>query len=62
MIEELVRVRDLNQFTEIHNTDSVREVFDNGQVMRNKHDRESHALTEIIQQVDDLRLNGHIER
>ena len=37
-------------------------MLDNGQIVRNEDIRQSHILLHIFQEVDNLRLNGNVER
>src|SRR5690606_7074282 len=47
---------------EIHDRDVVRDVLDYGEVVRDEEIAEAELLLQIHEQVDDLRLDGHIER
>ena len=47
--------------SEIHNGHPVRNMLNNTQVMGNKNIGHSHFLLKVLQQVDNLGLNGHIQ-
>ena len=61
MLEDLVRSRQLDHRSKVHNTDAVGNVLHNAQVVRDEHIGQVLALLQIKQQVDDLRLNGNVE-
>ena len=61
MCKQLVAGGHFNQITEIHNADSVAEVFYDRQVVRDEQNGKSELFTQIVQQVDDLRLNGNVQ-
>jgi hypothetical protein len=55
-------VGDLDQLTELHHRHAVADVLYDGKIMGNEQIGESEALLQILQQVDDLRLDRHVER
>ena len=46
----------------IHDGDPIRHLRDDAEVMGDEEEREAEALLQIAQQVEDLRLDGHVER
>ncbi len=46
----------------VHHQDVVGEVGDHAQVVRDQDDRGAGLLLEVLEQVEDLRLHGHVER
>src|SRR6478672_2806884 len=60
--EDLLCLRDLDDPTEIHDRDPVRDVAYDRELVRDEDHRETEAGHEIVEQVEDLRLNGHVER
>jgi hypothetical protein len=52
----------LDNLAEIHHGDAVRYPFDQGQVVRDKQIGDAGSPLNILQQVDDLRLDRNIER
>lgn len=59
---QLEAVRKLHKFAEIHNADAVRDMANNAQVMGNKQIGQSEFFLKILEHINDLRLNGNIER
>src|SRR3990172_13000678 len=62
VIVQLCTPRDFHQFAEIHDRDTVTDVAHHGEVMGNKQIREVETSLELLQKVDDLDLNGHVQR
>src|SRR5207249_2858607 len=48
-------------FSQIHDRDSVRDVFHHREVVRNEDDRKFYLLPKLCEQIDDLCLNGNVE-
>ena len=59
--EQLIRGSQLHHLAEVHNADTVGEVLNDAQVMGDEQNRQTQLLTQVVQQVDDLRLNGNIQ-
>ena len=53
---------DLDDLAEIHHRHAVRHAFDHGHVVRDEQIGQAHARLQIKHQVDDLRLDRHVER
>jgi hypothetical protein len=60
--EQLLGLADLHDPAEVHHGDPVAHVADHGQVVRDEDVGEPQLLLQLGQQVDDLRLDGDIER
>jgi hypothetical protein len=54
--------RDLDDLAEIHHGDAVGDVLHDRQVVRDEDVGEAEAGLQVAQQVDDLRLDRHVER
>ena len=61
MSKQLVAGRKFYYLTEIHDRDPVREVLDDGKVVRDEHYRKTEFVPEFVQEVDDLRLYRNVE-
>ena len=48
--------------TEIHHRHTVRDMPHHGKIMRDEQVGQPHIALQILQQIDDLRLDGDIER
>ena len=59
--EQLVGRGDLHHVAQIHNADPVGNVADDGQVMGNEQIGQAVLLLQLLQQVDNLGLNGHVQ-
>ena len=59
---QFVARRQLHHAAQIHHRDAVGDVFDDVQIVRDEQIRQPHPLLQIVQQVDDLCLNRHIQR
>ena len=55
-------VGELDDLAEVHHRDAVRDVPDHGEVVRDDHVRQAELLLEVVHEVDDLRLDRHVER
>ena len=60
--DELLRRRVLHDAAEIHDDDAVGDVFDDGEIVGDEEVGEAELALQIVQQVDDLRLDRHVER
>ena len=52
----------LDNFSEIHHPDSVGDMFHNREIVRDEDKRQLHLVPKEDEQIDDLRLDGDIER
>ena len=59
---ELLRWRDLDDAAEIHHRDTAADMFDDAQIVRNEEIGQLEFLLQILHQVQDLRLDRHVER
>ncbi len=59
---ELTRWRNFNNTAQVHHRHSIADVFNHRQIVRYEQVGQTHFGLQILQQVDHLRLNGHIER
>ena len=62
VIENIVRCAVLHNISGIHNRDVVAHARHHAEVVRDHHDRHAKLILQIHHQLQDLRLNGHIER
>ena len=62
MGKQLIGTGHLHHLAEVHNADAVGEVLDDGQVMGNEENGQAELLPQLVQQVDNLGLNGHVQR
>ena len=62
MAVQLVRAGHLHDLAQIHDRHIVGDIAHDGQVVADEHIGQVHALLQLHQQGDDLRLNGHIQR
>ena len=51
----------LHDVPQVHNHDAVAEMLDNPQIVGNEHVRQVEFLLDVLHQVDDLSLNGHVQ-
>lgn len=58
---QIVGRSELNDIAEVHNGDTVADVLDDVEVMRNEEERQSELLLQVVQQVDDLGLDGNVQ-
>ena len=61
MVENFLRFRKLNHCAKVHNADSVADVFDDAEVVRNEQVCEILLFLKVLQQVDYLRLNRNVK-
>ena len=59
---EVVRRSDLDDLAEVHHRDAVGDVADDGEIVRDEQVRQAELGLELLHQVDDLRLDGDVER
>lgn len=59
--EESVGIAELNDVTEVHNAYSIRDISYDGEVVRYEEIGEILLFLELLEQVDDLRLDRHVE-
>ena len=52
----------LDDAAEVHDRDAVAEVLDDAQVVRDEEQRQPERCLQVLQQVQDLRLDRHVER
>ena len=62
MVAELVALRQFHHTSEVHDTDPVRDVADDGDVVRDEQVREPFILLQVLEHIDDLRLDGDVQR
>lgn len=60
--EEVFRLCDLNQFTEVHHGDSIADVLDDKEMMGDKEVREVELLPQFMEEIQYLRLHRDIQR
>src|SRR5947208_15797968 len=60
--QDLARRPFLDDAAKIHDGQPIAHMFDDGEIMRDKNISEVEARLEFDQQVEDLRLDRHIER
>lgn len=58
----IVFFRDFHDFTEIHDGDTIRNVFHNSEIMRDEEIGEMQLMLDITQKIYDLRLNRYVKR
>ena len=58
---EVVRGRRLDDHAEIHHRDSIRDVVDDAEVVRDEDVRQVELVLEVVEQVDHLRLDRNVE-
>ena len=59
---DVVARRDLDDLAEVHHRDAVGDVPHDGEVVRDEQVSEAELALQVLEQIDDLRLDGHIER
>ena len=57
MLEKFVGIGKFDHVTKVHNCDSVREILDDRQVVRDKQYRKPQLFSLIVEKVNNLRLN-----
>ena len=61
IVEQFVCIRQFNHLAEIHHRDTVADMSDDAEIVRNEEIRQAELIAQILEQVDDLRLNRHIK-
>ena len=61
VLEDIRRFAVLDQIAQIHNADGVGDMLDNAQVMADEQVGQLVLFLQVLEQVDDLRLNGHVQ-
>ena len=62
VFEQLVDCHVLDDLAGIHHHNIVRGLGDHSKIVRDQHHRHAQIVLQIKEQVEDLSLNGHIER
>ena len=62
MVVDLRRVRQLHHLAEVHDRDAVADVAHDQNVVGDEQIGQAHLLLQLAEHVDDLRLNGHVQR
>ena len=62
VVVELLGGGDLHDPAEVHHGDPVRDVPYDGEVVRDEEIRQVELVLQLLEQVDDLRLNRDVER
>ena len=62
MVEDVLRLAVLDQMAEIHDADRVGDVLDDGEVVADEEVGELKLVLQVVQEVDDLRLDRHVQR
>jgi hypothetical protein len=60
-LKEVPRCRQFYDLPDVHDGNSRRNEFNDGEVMRYKQVRQIEPLLQILEEIQDLRLDGHIE-
>ena len=60
--EQRSGVGHFDYLTHVHHRDSVADVLDHAEIVGHEQVRQTQAFLQIEQQVQDLRLDGHVER
>lgn len=60
--EQLIRSCMFNNFPQVHNRNLIAEILDNAQIMTDKEKRNTRRFLKILEDVEDLSLDGNIER
>ena len=59
---QILRRRDFHHLAEIEHDDPIAQVFDDVEIVRDEQHGQPEALAQVGEQIDDLRLNGDVER
>ena len=59
---QLLRRCDFHHLAQIEHDDPIAQVFDDVEIVGDEQHGEAEALAQVRQQIDDLRLNGDVER
>src|SRR6185295_2512163 len=60
--EELDRVGLLDDAARVHHVDALGHARDDAKVVRDQDERGAELAGQVLQQIEDLRLNGHVQR
>ena len=60
--DELVAVGQFDQFAQVHDADAVGDVLDDAEVMRDEQVGQAHFGLQVLEHIDDLRLDGNVQR
>src|SRR5699024_515430 len=61
VIEDVVNISDFNEIDLVHDSYLVRKVTDHGNIMRDKDERNSESALEVVEQINNTSLDGHIQ-
>src|SRR5262249_41733503 len=59
---QLITVGELDHLAKVHDRDTMAQVTDNAEIMGNEEVGEVELVAEIFEEIDDLCLDGHVER
>ena len=59
---QLVGLGNLTHLAEIHHRDTVGDVLDHGEVVRDEHKRQAVLGLQILEQIENLRLDRNVKR
>ena len=62
LLVDLVPRPDLDDLAEVHDGDAVGDVAHDRQIVRDEEVRQAEAALQLLEQVDDLRPDRHVER
>ena len=62
LFDDLLRRSQFHQLTGVHDRHPVAELGDDAEIMRDEDDRETPLPAQIVDQRQDLRLHGHVQR
>ena len=60
--EQLVGLGQLHHLSDVHNSDPIRDVLDDAEIVGDEQIGEIELRLQVLQKVEDLRLNRHVER
>jgi hypothetical protein len=61
-VEQRVAAGKLDDLAEVHDGNAVRCVADHGEIVRDEDQRQTKVALQILEQVDDLGADRHVER
>ena len=61
LTEQVVRIGDLDDLSEVHHCDSVANVVDDVECVSDEDECETVLLLDLLEQIQDLGLNGHVQ-
>src|SRR5579875_328433 len=59
--EEASLRRNFDDLPQIHDRDTIADMLDDAEIVRDEQQAQAQLLLEAAQQVEDLRLDGHVE-